>query len=393
MQRLKQAIRGWLTNKIYGQSFSYQNIIINLYAKNVFIFNWVKSYVEPFFAPVKNSAFEANWEIVFFGDPLVIAWVEKEFVRLSEDPSISVHSIVESTSTVLSSKNNTHFVKQQDPDIKGVKSFFMVEPQKKTVWVFAPEEEEETLYIVARFLRNLFILEAMNNGAVHLHASGMELNGSGLIIVGKKGSGKTTLLLELVKTFGAKLITNDHALLAVEKDKTVRLWGLPMSIGVKATTLNHILKPEQRQKLRDNLNYYYQDENALKAVIKSQPLNREDAGKIYFLISDLCRLLGCGISTVAPIRACIVPEYTEALPSVRLMRQTELNKILAANTFQHVCDQQVYWDRYLANTGNLDDLQKGGGVFPGFHVSYHPCNVKSLLFELMDRLYFNPSDG
>ena len=76
------------------------------------------------------------------------------------------------------------------------------------------------------------------NGSLIMHASCVDVNGSGILIVGRSGSGKSSLAINLL-ALGSKLVADDQCEL-VRKDDGFRISkpaSLPKSIEIRGVGL------------------------------------------------------------------------------------------------------------------------------------------------------------
>ena len=76
------------------------------------------------------------------------------------------------------------------------------------------------------------------NGSLIMHASCVDVNGSGVLIVGRSGSGKSSLAINLL-ALGAKLVADDQCEL-VRKNNSFRISkpaSLPKSIEIRGVGL------------------------------------------------------------------------------------------------------------------------------------------------------------
>ena len=76
------------------------------------------------------------------------------------------------------------------------------------------------------------------NGPLIMHATCVDVNGSGVLIVGHSGSGKSSLAINLL-ALGSKLVADDQCVL-VKKNKKFRVFkpvSLPNSIEIRGVGL------------------------------------------------------------------------------------------------------------------------------------------------------------
>jgi len=76
------------------------------------------------------------------------------------------------------------------------------------------------------------------NGSLIIHATCVDINGSGVLILGRSGSGKSSLAINLI-ALGSKLVADDQCKL-VKKNNSFRIFkpaSLPNSIEVRGIGL------------------------------------------------------------------------------------------------------------------------------------------------------------
>ena len=86
-----------------------------------------------------------------------------------------------------------------------------------------------------RYARTLVRALTIGRGAVPLHGAAVDLDGTGVILVGDKMAGKTTSALSLVRC-GAALVSNDDVLLTSDGDDWTMIGG-PRSVGIRLGSL------------------------------------------------------------------------------------------------------------------------------------------------------------
>ncbi|GAA1072715.1 phosphoenolpyruvate carboxykinase (ATP) [Nocardiopsis metallicus] len=76
-------------------------------------------------------------------------------------------------------------------------------------------------------LRELFLKDQENRGAVVLHATAAHRGGTAVLVVGAKGSGKSTVLLELVEHHGHEVMSGDKTVARRQPDGSLLVSGWP----------------------------------------------------------------------------------------------------------------------------------------------------------------------
>lgn len=67
--------------------------------------------------------------------------------------------------------------------------------------------------VLSRLLREMAMRRLESQGYIIFHASLVDLDGKGIVVIGNSGAGKTTLALSLCKFGGAKFISNDRVMI------------------------------------------------------------------------------------------------------------------------------------------------------------------------------------
>lgn len=103
-----------------------------------------------------------------------------------------------------------------------------------TRFVFDPAERRIDVTVTpstalepVELLRELFLKDQENRGAVVLHATSAHRDGSAVLVVGAKGSGKSTVLLELVEHHGHEIMSGDKTVVRRQPDGTLLASGWP----------------------------------------------------------------------------------------------------------------------------------------------------------------------
>ncbi|MGW5875304.1 hypothetical protein ACWFMI_01960 [Nocardiopsis terrae] len=84
-----------------------------------------------------------------------------------------------------------------------------------------------TLLEPVELLRELFLKDQENRGAVVLHATSAHRGGTAVLVVGAKGSGKSTVLLELVEHHGHEVMSGDKTVVRRQPDGSLLVSGWP----------------------------------------------------------------------------------------------------------------------------------------------------------------------
>ena len=135
------------------------------------------------------------------------------------------------------------------------------------------------------------------NGSLIMHASCVDVNGSGVLIVGRSGSGKSSLAINLL-ALGAKLVADDQCEL-VRKNNSCRIFkpaSLPKSIEIRGiglvsvpmvveTSLDWVVDMDEAETERmPDLRFTKIDGNRVPTVFGKNV--DELAPRIYVLVSN-----------------------------------------------------------------------------------------------------------
>ncbi|MFE7812876.1 hypothetical protein ACFU5P_13075 [Streptomyces sp. NPDC057433] len=124
------------------------------------------------------------------------------------------------------------------------------EPPHHVEWVAADRALTVTAtrswlpVLTIRYLWTLVRAAWVRNGALPMHAAGVDLAGVGVLLVGDKWAGKTTAALSLSRSLSARLVCNDDVLL--DPRSGGRRWeivGGPRSVGVRRDSLSEHRPP------------------------------------------------------------------------------------------------------------------------------------------------------
>ena len=136
-----------------------------------------------------------------------------------------------------------------------------------------------------------------SNGSLIMHATCVDINGSGVLIIGRSGSGKSTLAINLL-ALGSKLVADDQCEL-VKKNNRFRVLkpaSLPNSIEIRGiglvsvpmvveTSLDWVVNMDEAEKERmPDLRFTEIDGYKIPTIFGK---NMDDlASRIYVLVSN-----------------------------------------------------------------------------------------------------------
>ena len=135
------------------------------------------------------------------------------------------------------------------------------------------------------------------NGSLIMHASCVDVNGSGVLIVGRSGSGKSSLAINLL-ALGSKLVADDQCEL-VRKNNSFRIFkpaSLPKSIEirgvglvsvpmVKETSLDWVVNMDEVEKERMPTPHFTEIGGFRVPTVFGKDMD-DLASRIYVLVSN-----------------------------------------------------------------------------------------------------------
>lgn len=130
-----------------------------------------------------------------------------------------------------------------------------------------------------RIIEDIVAVELQSEGAIFIHASGVEVDGRVILLIGNKGAGKTTGLARLLSTFNARKVCNDTAVLFTRSDGSITVRGWPSFFKVSLGSIAAIIELAGAfpQAHRDTL----ADEGRLWSIYKKVALFPMQAAELF----------------------------------------------------------------------------------------------------------------
>jgi hypothetical protein len=184
-------------------------------------------------------------------------------------------------------------------------------PDRRTI-VLACQDLDWLPVLAVRYVRTLSRALAVRAGAVPLHGAAIQVDGTGVMLVGRKWAGKTTAALSLSRGAGGRLVSNDDVLLVEGADGWDMVGG-PRSVGIRTDSLAQH-RPELTRA-------------ALAEVARRHPASRED--KTFLLVSEV-PALGGEVVVQAPADVVVELRSDGAAPArVERLLGDEVTALLA----------------------------------------------------------------
>ncbi|MBF8791655.1 hypothetical protein IRZ70_02395 [Pseudomonas monteilii] len=107
--------------------------------------------------------------------------------------------------------------------------------RQQTVTCYIKEDDDESLMVPIRIIREIMLQEHENRGAVLVHAAVVAVDGKAAMFVGDSGAGKSTVAFYACKQ-GAQYLSNDKCIL----DQQLNAYAFPMAVRLAVPTLEHV---------------------------------------------------------------------------------------------------------------------------------------------------------
>jgi|GEM_PF-2847656 len=307
--------------------------------------DWVRSYLHPYLVPQKTCGAGAVRRIYFSTvEDRILRVILKhwndagqELLVPAADQQISLRRLKVAGRDV--------FLQTIDGGIYQIVAF-----RGRDVVLLAPKARGvEVPYLAVRALRNLMILESLEQGDLLLHASGVVHREKGYLFTGDKFAGKTTTMLAFLVGLQCDFLTNDQALVSCDGS---RVWGVPISVGIRGNTLE--LFPKLKQYVQTHqLSYYIgpvPEKKAQGRPLWSVETPAGDEMRTTFTMKELAGACGVSVASSAPL-SCIFllnRDLTCRRSEASTLSCREAQEQLNRHLLHQVCNLQPCWE-YLRN--------------------------------------------
>ena len=180
----------------------------------------------------------------------------------------------------------------------------LIEESQNSAVVFLEDSGNTSRYLLMRTIRHFIFKMLSKYGFVPVHASAVEVSGSGIAFVGDKRSGKTTSLLSCLRYGRASFIANDAVFIGGEKGEYI-LASAPTSVGLRKNTLEAF---------------------GLGSIVGGEGAGHPDnqfasslVEKIFVSQDLLCSAFSSGFKTSASLKAMVFPIYDSSVSSPSLV--------------------------------------------------------------------------
>ena len=194
-------------------------------------------------------------------------------------------------------------------------AFYALEPGRAEV--FLQPASPRARSAAMRVIREVASVRALKDpDLLLLHAAALEHRGRAVLIAGPKGSGKTTSLSYLAAASGARILTNDRALLRLGGPE-IEVRGIPTVVSIRDGTLELLSLPRLRSLQRTPS----ASRHTLAEIETLAPqAHAEPAEPFRLSPAQLAHAVGVSLSARGRLSAIAFPEMRAEEASVRLDR-------------------------------------------------------------------------
>ena len=194
--------------------------------------------------------------------------------------------------------------------------FYCIDADAARVRVVSAALNLAARFALMRVVREFAMNAARTAPRLLIHGAAFALSVGGVILAGTKAAGKTSLLIHALRCGGARFVSNDRVVVALDDTEPV-LRGMPTVVTIRPQTLT--LFPDLQTPL---LKSGYDHRLALG---ESAPAGARTAPPRPLCPIDLspaqfCRQLGVDMCGHSPLRALVFPTLTRAHADLRIRR-------------------------------------------------------------------------
>lgn len=328
--------------------------------------DWITRYLQPYMVLPPAPIMAPTWR-VFFATATANTWSAVEHLFHNPPPGVEKQAYVDDDVKILRfafSEMQVFFQYVYDQIYQGVCVC------GNEIFVFAPDADgERFLFVPMRVIRNLMTLAGLNQGRLHLHASGVIYKDRAFLFLGEKFAGKTTLLLALIEKFDCVFLTNDQVLVCpVSGDVS----GIPLAVGVRRKTMS----------MFPRLGDYVQTHTLLH-----HNHNRKYKGeKLVFAPGEIGHAFAAPLVAGARLGGIFLIQldlHADDLAQSTFAEEDAV-ALLRQNAFSQVSENQPFWDEYRLGGGNVDGMcRQIAASYPVMKIRHNSLVLEQLvsLFE------------
>jgi hypothetical protein len=231
-----------------------------------------------------------------------------------------------------------------------------------------------------RLMREAMLRTYEDAGGVIFHAAGVDIDGAGVMVCGRRGAGKTTVTAALLRSVGAALLSNDRLIV----HHGGHMVAVPLPVPAGRGTIEAF--PELK-------------EAATRALAEIGGLSRISADfgstvKHAFTARQFAGAFGAGLGSVSTLRVVVVPRLTDTSDPARLryLPRVQARQVIAENCFT---PRDEFWIRpWLIPRQAGDELLRGQAdeaighitaTVPCIEVSFGVINPVTDLVRALER--------
>lgn len=173
----------------------------------------------------------------------------------------------------------------------------LIVKHQQTVTCYINEDDDESLMVPIRVLREIMLQEHENHGAVLVHAAVVAVNGKAIIFVGDSGAGKSTIAFSACRQ-GAHYLSNDKCIL----DQQLSAYSFPMAVRLAVPTVECVVGTLSGIVPRFD--------SPADIFLNQQYRQWGNKHKVVLTVREYCRLARAGQVLKSTINTLVLPSIT-----------------------------------------------------------------------------------
>ncbi|WP_282875935.1 hypothetical protein [Pseudomonas peli] len=168
---------------------------------------------------------------------------------------------------------------------------------KQTVTCYINEDDDESLMVPIRVIREIMLQEHENQGSVLVHAAVVAVDGKAAMFVGDSGAGKSTVAFYACRQ-GAHYLSNDKCIL----DQQLNAYSFPMAVRLAVPTIKCVVGT-----LSDVVPRF---DSPADIFLNPQYRQWGNKHKVVLTVREYCRLAEAGQVFESTIDTLVLPSIT-----------------------------------------------------------------------------------
>ena len=268
--------------------------------------DWLHEFLSPAFQPVDGKS--ADWTVVVATDPVLHKRLMQQPKPQREpldcftlDGSFASHEVLGWEGAVAT-------VRDQNRGI-----IYKIDAEQSRIEILGLPDRRIQRMAVARVIREIATLHAMNIGRLHCHGASFSINGKAIILAGVKRAGKTSNLLHALHDPASNFISNDRIFVQTDSVAPI-VRGMPTILKIRPKTFNFLPDFDKQTRIRP---YHFLE------TLEEAEGSFSDRRKYLFGKSDLrtrlnstqlCELMNTTAVCEAKLGAIVFPVISDEPP-------------------------------------------------------------------------------